>query len=488
MKVHVIDLIERVGFRCVNMSTKRLDPDDLPPTVLASDANSERSLELECDDELCQIGSFVGRYKISEKLSRGGMGVVYRAIDTTLCRDVAIKILRDRHDDRLSLRQRFVDEARVTGRLQHPGIVPIYEMGQTDSGTPFFAMKLVEGNTLADLLAKADHSARDRSRHMHIFQQVCQTIAYAHSRGVIHLDLKPNNIMVGEFGEVHVMDWGLCRSLVNASSTLLEAESSSVLEPNFARSTRGNAHSNEEDDAFPSPSSTDEGVLGTPAYMAPEQARCESVNPLSDVFGLGAVLCEILTGHPPFRGKDWRAVYRRASRGEIDQALKDLNESSREEPLIRLAKHCLEIDPANRPRDAGVVAAEIDVFLESALQRAEHDLTRFFEVSMDMFCIASLDGYFKRVNSNFSSVLGFSNTELVSRPFMDYVHPDDIEGTVNAMTTLSGGNPVVQFRNRYRDSDGEYHWMEWTAKSIPEENIIFAVARDITASVNQGSR
>ena len=473
------------------MPPERIDPDDLPPTVLASDASSEKALEIEYDEELYQVGTSIGCYEISEKLSHGGMGIVYRAIDTTLCRDVAIKILRDRHGDLDGLRQRFLDEARVTGRLQHPGIVPIYEMGETKGGTPFFAMKLVEGNTLADILASTDHSARDRSRHLQIFHQVCQTVAYAHSRGVIHLDLKPSNIMVGEFGEVHVMDWGLCRSLMNATST-----PDSAVRAGAAKSGRTDSIENDVENAkmggndvdFPLPTPTDDGVLGTPAYMAPEQARGESVSPLSDVFGLGAVLCEILTGYPPFRGKDWRDVYRRASRGKIGRAIKALNESAREEPLLQLAKHCLEIDPANRPCDASVVAAEIDAFLETALQRAEHDLTRFFEISMDMFCIASLDGYFRRVNANFSRVLGFSDTELVSRPFMDYVHPDDIEGTLNAMTTLSGGNPVVQFRNRYRDSQGQYHWMEWTAKSIPEDNIVFAVARDITASVTQGSR
>ena len=210
--------IERFERRCANMTTERIDPNDLPPTVLASDASSEKALEIEYDEELYQVGTSIGRYEISEKISHGGMGIVYRAIDTMLCRDVAIKILLDRHGDRDSLRRRFLDEARVTGQLQHPGIVPIYELGETEGGTPFFAMKLVEGNTLADMLASTGHSARDHSRHLHIFHQVCQTIAYAHSRGVIHLDLKPSNIMVGEFGEVHVMDWGLCRSLVDTSS------------------------------------------------------------------------------------------------------------------------------------------------------------------------------------------------------------------------------------------------------------------------------
>ena len=451
------------------------DSDELPPTVLASDALDERALEIDVDDEDCVDGTLVGRYEIREEIARGGMGIVYRSRDAALDRDVAIKILRSRFRNNVGLRQRFLDEARVIGQLQHPGIVPIYEVGASNDGRPFFAMKLVEGETLSKLVSHSNRMERERSRQLTIFHQVCQTIAFAHSRGLIHLDLKPSNVMVGKFGEVLVVDWGLCRRLSHSSraiSILGTAEESTI---------HRELSESEVDDLLADLSQ--DRVLGTPAYMAPEQARGEAVGPLSDVFGLGAILCEILVGHPPFQGKSLRDVYKKCSRGEMGQVIKALHACGCEEPLLQLVKQCLSIDPADRPIDAGFVATEVGVFLESALQRAEHDLARFFEISMDMFCIASLDGFFKRVNSNFSRVLGFSNAELVSRPFMDYVHPDDIDSTIDAMKTLGEGNPVVRFRNRYRDSDGNYHWMEWTAKSIPEENIVFAVARDVTDSV-----
>tara|TARA_R110002049_G_scaffold4601_6_gene32928 strand:+ start:145367 stop:146806 length:1440 start_codon:yes stop_codon:yes gene_type:complete len=476
------------------MSPKPNDSDDLPPTVLASDANSVDALEIDYDEEIAPIGQSLGRYQISEMIARGGMGLVYRAVDKMLCRDVAIKILRRCHRDSPSIRQRFNDEARVTGQLQHPGIVPIYETGQSSDGDAYFAMKLVEGETLADLLATNSGQSRDRSRQLQVFQQMCQTVAYAHSRGVIHLDLKPGNVMVGEFGEVHVMDWGLCQSLRGRSRVRADEDDA------MCRTLRGTTGSRSlllrqdvdpslgKIDAFDPQAWSDGQVLGTPAYMPPEQARGDAVGPLADVFGLGAVLCEILTGRPPFCGDDLRDVYRKSSRGETQSAIQSLNESAREEPLLRLAKQCLDVNPLNRPKDAGAVAAEIGRFLESALKRAEHDLARFFEISMDMFCIASLDGYFKRVNSNFSRVLGYSDAELVSRPFLDFVHPDDIDSTVAVMQGLNHGNPVVRFRNRYLDSDGRYHWMEWTAKSIPEENIVFAVARDVTDGVSVNSQ
>ena len=469
------------------MSSRSIEPDGLPPTVLASAAKSTDALEMEFDEEVVQIGASLGRYQVAEKIAHGGMGVICRAVDVALDRDVAIKVLRGCHRDSHRLKQRFIDEARVTGGLQHPGIVPIYEVGETPDGNVFFAMKLVEGETLAELLAETSGHQSDRSRQLQVFQKVCQTVAYAHSRGVIHLDLKPANIMVGEFGEVHVMDWGLCRNLREPSGH----DESPTRQPwqryAHGESIRDPIPPETDECSSPRRHPTGDEVLGTPAYMAPEQARAESVGPLADVFGLGAILCEILTGRPPFCGSTLRETYLNSSRGDLDSAVIALNQSAREEPLVQLAKHCLQIKPASRPKDAGAVAAEIGRFLESMMQRAEHDLARFFEISMDMFCIASLDGYFKRVNANFSRVLGYSDAELVSRPFLDFVHPDDVESTVRVMKKLSEGSPVVQFQNRYRDNGGQYHWMEWTAKSIPKENIVFAVARDVTRRARRES-
>jgi len=130
-----------------------------------------------------------------------------------------------------------------------------------------------------------------------------------------------------------------------------------------------------------------------------------------------------------------------------------------------------------------VVANELSIYLESLLKRAESDLERFFELSLDLFCIAGLDGYFRRVNSNFQRVLGHSERSLLSRPFMDFVHPDDRAQTISVMSQLQAGRPVVEFQNRYSASNGTWRRFEWTAKSIPDDNIIFAVARDVTNRV-----
>ena len=136
-----------------------------------------------------------------------------RGRDGDLGRDLAVKVLLERHGDDADLRRRFVEEARIAGQLQHPGVVPIHELGTLEDHRPYFAMKLVKGRTLVRILADRADASADRPRLLDIFRDVAQTMAYAHSRGVIHRDLKPSNVMVGSFGEVQVMDWGLAKVL-----------------------------------------------------------------------------------------------------------------------------------------------------------------------------------------------------------------------------------------------------------------------------------
>jgi serine/threonine protein kinase len=150
-------------------------------------------------------------YEIAEELDRGGMGVVYRGRDLVLGREVAVKVLREEHGRQPGLAPRFVEEAQVGGQLNHPGIVPAHEVGQLADGRPYFTMRLVQGQTLAELLRARRGPGEDLPRFLGIFEQVCQALAYAHSKGALHRDLKPGNVMVGAFGEVQVLDWGLAK-------------------------------------------------------------------------------------------------------------------------------------------------------------------------------------------------------------------------------------------------------------------------------------
>ena len=155
--------------------------------------------------------SELGPFSEWEEIAHGGMGVVYRCRDRALGRDLAVKVLHERYRGRADMVRRFIEEAQVCGQLTHPGVVPVHGLGRLADGRPFFTMKLVEGRTLQELLAARATPAGELHRYLQVFAQMAQAVAYAHSRGVWHRDLKPLNVMVGAFGEVQVMDWGLAR-------------------------------------------------------------------------------------------------------------------------------------------------------------------------------------------------------------------------------------------------------------------------------------
>jgi tetratricopeptide (TPR) repeat protein len=306
----------------------------------------------------------IGRYRIEGEIARGGMGVVVRAVDPDFGRTLAVKVLRERRGGDEAAARRFLDEARLCGQLQHPGIPPVHEMGTLPDGRPFFAMKLVQGETLAALLARRADPADDLPRLLAVFEQVCQTVAYAHARGIIHRDLKPANIMVGEFGEVQVMDWGLAKRMQKAEGRKQQAQDT---QPGCSPSTT----------SCLLPSETHPGaILGTPAYMPPEQARGQTaqLDERADVFALGAILCVILTGRPPYSGVDSAAVLRGAVEGDLAEARARLAGCGADEELVRLALACLAFEPAQRPRDAAAVARAAATYragVEQRLRQAE---------------------------------------------------------------------------------------------------------------------
>jgi serine/threonine-protein kinase len=306
----------------------------------------------------------VGRFRIDGELGRGGMGVVYRGLDPDLNRAVAVKVLKKELSADAALGRRFLEEAQVCGQLQHPGVVPVHELGRTDDGRLFFAMKLVKGRTLAQLLKDRPDPSHDRPRFLLIFEQVCQAVAYAHSRGVIHRDLKPSNVMVGAFGEVQVMDWGLAKALTagRPAETPPPAEAASAV-----RTARALA---------PAGWSEKGTIIGTPPYMPPEQAlgQVDQLDARSDVFGLGAVLCEVLTGKPPYDGRSELEVYRQAALAELGGARERLGQCGADPELVRLALACLAPAPADRPADAGAAAAAVAAYragVEKRLREAE---------------------------------------------------------------------------------------------------------------------
>jgi serine/threonine-protein kinase len=304
-----------------------------------------------------------GRYQVVGEIARGGMGCVLKGRDTDLGRDVAVKVLLECHAGRTELVQRFVEEAQIAGQLQHPHIAPVYELGALPDKRPYFTMKLVKGRTLAALLAARQEMGQERTRWVGVFLQVCQALAYAHAKGVIHRDLKPGNIMVGAFGEVQVMDWGLAKVLAQGGVADERKAQPAQEPPTAIRTGRG--------EAIGLGTPTQAGsVLGTPGYMAPEQARGEVdlVDERADVFGLGAILCMILTSQPPFTGSPAEAR-RKAEKGDLGEVVARLEGCGADAELVGLARRCLAAEPWQRPRSAGEVADAVSAYQNAVAER-----------------------------------------------------------------------------------------------------------------------
>ncbi|MDG3005951.1 protein kinase domain-containing protein [Paludisphaera mucosa] len=306
------------------------------------------------------------RVQLLGEIARGGMGAVLKGCDPDLGRDLAVKVLLEKHRDEPDLIRRFVEEAQIAGQLQHPGVVPVYELGCFSDARPYFTMKLVKGRTLAQLLADRPTVDDDRPRFLAIFGQAAQTAAYAHARGVIHRDLKPSNVMVGSFGEVQVMDWGLAKVLPRggAADDAAAGREAPPGQETVIATARSAADPAED-------LSRAGSVLGTPSYMAPEQARgeVEDVDARADVFALGWILCEILTGRPAFTGRTSAEIQRKAARADLADASARLDACGADGELVELARACLAARADDRPSDAGVVADRLGTYLAGVEER-----------------------------------------------------------------------------------------------------------------------
>lgn len=248
-------------------------------------------------------------YELGRILAKGGMGAILSARDNSIQRTVAVKVILTGAEASEEHIQRLVTEARITGQLEHPSIVPLHELGVTADGVVYYTMRLVEGVTLSEVLEnirlkdQATIAKYPLRTLLTVFQKICDAVAFAHSRGVVHRDLKPDNIMLGEFGEVFVMDWGLAKRVRGES----ELETTQLTTANL-----GELHT----DSFKTLSGQ---VKGTPRYMAPEQAegRVEDIDERTDIYALGAILYTILTLHPPVTGDSVDEVLTRVASGAI---------------------------------------------------------------------------------------------------------------------------------------------------------------------------
>src|SRR5438093_2275895 len=278
------------------------------------------------------IGTQLGSYEIAALLGKGGMGEVYRARDTKLKRDVAIKILPDefaRNADRVS---RFQREAEVLASLNHPNIAGIYDLEEAH-GSRFLVLELVEGDTLADILSKRGALPVDEA--LHIAKQICEALEAAHEKGIIHRDLKPANIKILPDGKVKVLDFGLAKAMEGKTSSANISNSPTL---SMARTQQGL-------------------ILGTAAYMSPEQASGKNLDKRTDIWAFGCVLYEMLTGRPAFEGDDVTRILARILEREPDWTLLPTGVPSRLKELLRL---CLQKDVRKRRSDAADVRIDIE--------------------------------------------------------------------------------------------------------------------------------
>jgi WD40 repeat protein/serine/threonine protein kinase len=304
-----------------------------------------------CDGNLTAHGSF----QVLRPLARGGLGEVFVARDGSLNREVALKLILASQANDPQSKARFLLEAEITGGLEHPGIVPVYALGEDKDGRPFYAMRLVKGETLNERIRGQRRARSIRTRKLEFHQllnhfvRVCHVVGYAHSRGVLHRDLKPANVMLGKFGETLVVDWGLAKAIERSGEIPATSKDELLLRPISGSSVHDTLH----------------GIpLGTPQYMSPEQAlgQLDRIGPASDVYSLGATLYCILTGRSPAAEVDnVGEVVRRVAQGDIPPARTVKPDVP--ETLDAICRKAMAVRPEDRYASALGLAADVESWL-----------------------------------------------------------------------------------------------------------------------------
>ncbi|MBV71696.1 MAG: hypothetical protein CMH52_10185 [Myxococcales bacterium] len=316
------------------------------------------------DDLVARLVDITPRFELQGEIARGAMGRILAAWDLHLGRPVAIKVLKKASARDLE-QIRFLEEAQVTGQLQHPNIMPVYELGRLRDQVAF-VMRRIEGRSLKTVVSGLRRGKPEIRRQfsqlrlLNVFHQLCLAVAYAHSRGVVHRDLKPSNVMVGDFGEVVLLDWGLCKVIGNET-----------------RSTRSTSERWK----------TVHGqIIGTPAYMAPEQAGglVSEINAQTDVYGLGAILYHLLTLRPPFVGKNNREIVARVLQEDVVPPMDRAPNRSIATQLNNICMRCLSRNANDRYANATALAEAIRNYLDSPETMTGHPGTQASDSNVDI--------------------------------------------------------------------------------------------------------
>ncbi|MCA8934958.1 MAG: serine/threonine protein kinase [Planctomycetes bacterium] len=385
------------------------------------------------------------RYELRGEIGRGGMGVVIRAFDRDLKRDVALKVTRADRSGSLSI-ARFVEEAQVTGQLSHPNIVPVHELAHEPGGRTFFTMKLVEGNSLARILRRLRAGDKDApgeyplTRRLYIFGQLLNCMAYAHDRGVIHRDLKPDNVMIGDYGEVMVMDWGLAK--VRDKPELVSKITTTRLQT-------------------PGSETLDGTIIGTPAYMPPEQARGErdKIDERSDIYSLGAILYELLSLHPPYEATTASELIRRVATEPPPPPSVRNPEVVVPRGLESIVMKCLEPDAENRFQTVHELQKALEVYEEQVESSADEGL--FFSLLGKTFAFLVIASTFL---ATAVVLVGIDNLYLKQHLYDP--------GVLSGLTVLGFGTMVVwMVLKPWAAFDATHGLLLWRRAGITQEDL-----------------
>jgi len=407
------------------------------------------------------------RLRLLHLHSHGGIGQVWLAQDTVLGREVALKELLPELRGSKRHRERFLREARVAAQLSHPGTAPVYEYRE-EGGRCYYTMRFYSGRTLTEAIqqAHADREKEDRSNAferlfplIEQFLTVCDTIAYAHSKGIIHRDLKGENVVLGEFGEVTVIDWGLAKSVGDKEgSVTLHRESDET-------------HKTIEGER-----------LGTPGFMSPEQARGEQslIDERTDVYGLAAVLYEILTTRPPFSGETANEVMHRV---ETQPPVRpSALYPSTPEDLEAICLKGLSKSKEDRYASASELSDAIRHWVGDRLRkRQEFDRqARFYALSHDLFNAMDHQGYIQQVNPAYAEFFGYSEDDLpIGEHYSVRLHPDDQALVSRRYSSAQQGQSQGETLLRFAGKDGVYRPARFTLTTIPGDPMIYSVGRPV---------
>jgi PAS domain S-box-containing protein len=412
------------------------------------------------------------RYQLNTLHAAGGIGEIWLARDADLERDVAVKRLQSQSSGSEVTKMRFLREARITGQLDHPGVVPIYEICLDEAtGQPYYSMRFLRGRTLTEAV-KVYHDRRKQQGSdtqallalLNAFCIVCNTVAYAHSKGIVHRDLKCDNVILGDYGEVVVIDWGLAKEVGSYE-------------------VAGAGGHDPEQYASANPAATLAGhILGSPAYMAPEQAAglIDMIGPRTDVYGLCAILYEILSGQPPFMGRNALEVLTKVADVPPERP-SDLAPGI-PEALEQICLKGLEKLPSRRHASADSLAQAVQSWVSDLAERrqAEEERERFFALSLDLLAIIGDDGRLRQVSPAWERLLGYDRQQLTGRSAEELIHPEDRDAAGERLRAVAAAPTADIFEARALDRDGSHRWFSWNVTPIAKERCVYVVGRDIT--------